>query len=131
MKKPLILLLALCLLLGCLPARADTARDVGAECALAYQDNSLACGYLVDHNYVRGDNLASKVEHIFYVTPGKTPVAQIEVFFGTHMLPYRVERQDGAGWATVARMTEVSSPRGLMMRMLRRRGSSAGRRIRS
>ena len=79
MKKPLILLLALCLLLGYLPARADTARDVGAECALAYQDNSLACGYLVDHNYVRGDNLASKVEHIFYVTPGKTPVAQIEV----------------------------------------------------
>lgn len=71
MKKPLILLLALCLLLGYLPARADTARDVGAECALAYQDNSLACGYLVDHNYVRGDNLASKVEHIFYVTPGK------------------------------------------------------------
>ena len=107
MKKPLILLLALCLLLGCLPARADTARDVGAECALAYQDNSLACGYLVDHDYVRGDNLASKVEHIFYVTPGKTPVAQIEVFFGTHMLPYRVERQDGAGWATVARVTEA------------------------
>lgn len=107
MKKPLILLLALCLLLGCLPARADTARDVGAECALANQDNSLACGYLVDHNYVRGDNLASKVEHIFYVTPGKTPVAQIEVFFGTHMLPYRVERQDGAGWATVARVTEA------------------------
>ena len=107
MKKPLILLLALCLLLGYLPARADTARDVGAECALAYQDNSLACGYLVDHNYVRGDNLASKVEHIFYVTPDKTPVAQIEVFFGTHMLPYRVERQDGAGWATVARVTEA------------------------
>ena len=107
MKKPLILLLALCLLLGCLPARADTARDVGAECALAYQDNSLACGYLVDHNYVRGDNLASKVEHIFYVTPDKTPVAQIEVFFGTHMLPYRVERQDGAGWATVACVTEA------------------------
>lgn len=107
MKKPLILLLALCLLLGCLPARAATARDVGAECALAYQDNSLACGYLVDHDYLRGDNLASKVEHIFYVTPGKTPVAQIEVFFGTHMLPYRVERQDGAGWTTVARVTEA------------------------
>ena len=44
MKKPLILLLALCLLLGCLPARADTARDVGAECALAYQDNSRVPG---------------------------------------------------------------------------------------
>ena len=26
MKKPLILLLALCLLLGCLPARAETRR---------------------------------------------------------------------------------------------------------
>ena len=31
MKKPLILLLALCLRLGCLPERAVTSRDVGAE----------------------------------------------------------------------------------------------------
>ena len=107
MKKRWLCLTALLILLLCLPALADTAQDIGAECALAYQDNSLACGYLTDHDYLRGDNLSAKTEHIFYVTPGKTPVAQLEVFFGTHMLPYRVERQDGAGWVTVARADEA------------------------
>ena len=42
MKKPLILLLALCLLRGYLPARAATARDGGAAGARAEQGTRAA-----------------------------------------------------------------------------------------
>ena len=106
-KNRWLFLTLLLLLLLCAPALAAPALDLGPQCQLSYEDSRLACGYLTDHNYLNGDNLASRTEHIFYITPGRTSVAQIEVFFGTHMLPYRVERQEGDGWTVAARAAEA------------------------
>lgn len=107
MKKTILAALLMLLMLLCLPACADTARDVAAACTITFEDNSLDCAYLTDHNLERGNNLPSRREHVFYVTTGDTPVAQLEVYFGTHALPMRVQKQQDGQWITVAQVDEA------------------------
>ena len=109
MKRKTACLLLILLAVLAVSAHADSAKDIGSECKIWFPENGMNCAYLTDHDYVRGDNLNSRTEHVFYIQPGETPVAQMEVFFGTHILPYRVEKQQDGVWVTVAVKQELQA----------------------
>jgi LmbE family N-acetylglucosaminyl deacetylase len=109
MKRKTACLLLILLAVLAVSAHADSAKDIGSECKIWFPENGMNCAYLTDHDYVRGDNLNSRTEHVFYIQPGETPVAQMEVFFGTHILPYRVEKQQDGVWVTVAEKQELQA----------------------
>lgn len=109
MKRKAACLLLMLLAVLAVSAHADSAKDIGSECKIWFPENGMNCAYLTDHDYMRGDNLSSRTEHVFYIQPGETPVAQMEVFFGTHILPYRVEKQQDGAWVTVAEKQELQA----------------------
>ncbi len=108
MKKGLLCFLLLMLLPLC--ALGEQAADVTAQCRLNVEGTHGILPYLTDR-----DEQTSMTEYGFYeyhinVRPGEAPVAAVYLEFGTHYLPFRVERRAGAGWETVAEYPDATYP---------------------
>ncbi len=101
-KKLFLLFIPLALLLLCISAQADTARDITRECAfrMPYQKSS-------PRNICDRDNetmlecdalLAPELR----ITTGDTPVAAVYLEFGRKRRPFDVQVKENDAWRTIA-----------------------------
>ncbi len=104
----------LILLLLPLYALGEQAADVTAQCRIDVEGTHGILPFLTDR-----DEKTSMTEYGFYeyhinVHPGDTPIAAVYLEFGTHYLPFRVEKNTGSGWETVAEYADATYPQAHM-----------------
>lgn len=100
MKKLLLPLLLLLLL--ALPARADTARDVTAECRIVVINNKKESSrFMLDRDEVTLVSTDNYRHPRIEITTGDTPVAAVFVEFARTYMPFEVQHLENKEWVTV------------------------------